>query len=91
MHSERMRQWARIKTQEIPSKPKKSFFIAQVVEQWDRLLREEVEFPSWEILDIQLDVILGNLLQLCSEQRGELEDLQRSLPASAVLQLCNCL
>lgn len=63
VHSERTRQWAQIKTQEIPSEPKKSFFIAQVVEHWDRLLRGVVEFPPLEILDIQLDMVLGNLLQ----------------------------
>ncbi|GAB0206520.1 hypothetical protein GRJ2_003117600 [Grus japonensis] len=41
---------------------RKNFFTLRVTEHWNRLPREVVEFPSLEIFQTRLDVILCNLL-----------------------------
>jgi len=58
----------------------------RVTEQWHRLPREVVEYPSLEILKTCLDMVLGNQLHVALlEQRVGLDDFQRSLPTSSVL------
>jgi len=50
----------------VRKKKTKPFFFCtvRVVEHWSRFPTEFVELPSMEIFRIQLDVVLGNLLQL---------------------------
>jgi len=43
-------------------KTKKHFFAVMVVEHWNKLSREFMEFPSVEILRTQQDMVLDNLL-----------------------------
>jgi len=64
-----------------PLNIRKGFFDARVTECWHRLPRKAMESPSLEIFRHHLDVVLGNLL----EQAFEQDDLQRSLPTSALL------
>jgi len=41
---------------------RKNFFIVQVMEHWNRLLKEAVESPSMEICKTRLDTCLCDLL-----------------------------
>ena len=49
---------------------RKHFFTVRVSKHWHRLLREVVESPSLEIFRSDLDMVLGNLLQVALLEQG---------------------
>jgi len=80
------RQQAQTEMQRFQLKRRKDFFTVRVTEYWNRLPREAVASPSLEILKTHLDAILRNALKVILLGRGVGPDeLQRSLPTSAIL------
>ena len=68
-----------------PLNIRKHFFTLRVTEHWHRLPRGVVESPSMEIFKSRLDMVQGNWLHMALlEQRVGPDDLQRSLPTSAI-------
>jgi len=58
----------------------------RVTKHWHRLPREDVKSPSPEILKSHLDMVLGNWVWVALlEWWDGQDDLQRSLPTSAIL------
>ena len=49
----------KLKHRRFPLNIRKYFFTVRVTEHWDRLPREAVEFPSLEIYESRLDMVLG--------------------------------
>lgn len=68
-HWQDRRRWTQIKIYEIEYMKfifheymKKNTFTVGVVKLWDKLLREVIEFPPWDIFKTWLDIDLSNLL-----------------------------
>lgn len=71
---------------------RKHFFTVRMTEHWHWLPKDIVECPSLKILRRRsLDMVLGsNSLWLALSDQGiGADDLQRTLPTSAVLRMCD--
>jgi len=52
----------KLQHRKLQTNTRKNFFIVQVMEHWNRLLKEAVESPSMEICKTHLDTCLCDLL-----------------------------
>lgn len=88
------RHWAQAATQETLTRHQnRKFFTARPVRHRSRVTRKVVLSPSVEIFGTWLKKTLSHLIlvwcQSCSEQKGEMDDFQISLPTLIILSFHN--